>query len=205
MVGERISELLSGSSINNLLSGDFSSLVAIFYLVISLAIYSILIWHFYRFVACRDCFRMNMARYPKFSGFLKYFFVFPFIGFLFFMGFSLMLIFLTKSYGYEDLLSTAFAIVVAIRITSYYSEDLSKDLAKMLPFALLGVVLVNPSYFNVGNIYDKIIGMPDYIMTGLQFIVFIVLIEWIFRIILCIKHAVFHQTYCVSIKQNSGY
>ena len=195
MVGERISELLSGSSINNLLSGDFSSFIAIFYLVISMAIYSILIWHFYRFVASRDCFHIDMSRYPKLTGFLKYFFIFPFIAFLFFMGFALMLIFLTKSYGYEDLLSTAFAIVVAIRITSYYSEDLSKDLAKMLPFALLGVVLVNPSYFDAGNIYDKILGMPDYITTGAQFIVFIILIEWIFRILLAIRYAIFPKKY----------
>ena len=102
-----------------------------------------------------------------------------------------MLIFLTKSYGYEDLLSTSFAIVTAIRITSYYSEDLSKDLAKMLPFALLGVVLVNPSYFDPGSIGARISGLPDYLMVGIQYIVFIILIEWILRILLAIRYAIF--------------
>ena len=198
MVGERLSEFASGFSIDKILIGDFSDFVAVFYLVASIAIYSILIWHFYRYIAKRDCFKMSICRYPKLIGFVKYFFFFPFVAFLFFIGFSLMLIFLTKSYGYEDLLSTSFAIVIAIRITAYYSEDLSRDLAKMLPFALLGVVLVSPSYFDPGSIAARMLGLPDYLILGIQFIVFIILIEWILRISLAIRYAIFPKKQQIS-------
>lgn len=191
MVGEGISEWASGFSLDKILSGDFSGFVAIFYLVISIATYSILIWHFYRYIAIRDCFKISPRRHKKVIGFLKYFLLFPFVAFLYFAGFSLMLLFLTKKYDTDALLSTSFAIVVAIRITAYYSGDLSKDVAKMLPFALLGVVLVDPSYFNVGSIHTKILELPEYSIKIIQFILFMILIEWILRILLAIRYAIF--------------
>jgi hypothetical protein len=191
MVGEGISEWASGFSLDKILSGDFSGFVAIFYLVISIAIYSILIWHFYRYIAIRDCFKISPRRHKKVIGFLKYFLLFPFVAFLYFAGFSLMLLFLTKKYDTDVLLSTSFAIVVAIRITAYYSGDLSKDVAKMLPFALLGVVLVDPSYFNIGSIHTKILELPEYSIKIIQFILFMILIEWILRILLAIRYAIF--------------
>lgn len=43
MVGEGISEWASGFSLDKILIGDFSGFVAIFYLTVSIAIYSILI------------------------------------------------------------------------------------------------------------------------------------------------------------------
>ena len=100
--------------------------------------------------------------------------------------------FLTVDLEINVVLSTSFALIVAIRITSYYNEDLSKDLAKMLPFALLGIFLVDPSYFGLGaepqlTILDSIKEIPQLVTDGLQFIIFIILIEWILRILLTIK------------------
>jgi hypothetical protein len=139
MAFENFSDLTSTFSLKGILSGDLSAFLPIFYLVVSIAIYSIVIWHFYRFIARRDCLTIQSISHPKVVGFLKYFFVFPFIAFLFFLGFSLMMLFLTRDYEILAVLSTSFAVIVAIRITAYYSRDLSKDVAKMLPFALLGL------------------------------------------------------------------
>lgn len=191
MVGEGISEWASGLSLDKILSGDFSGFVAIFYLIISIAIYSILIWHFYRYIARRDCFKISPRRHKKAIGFLKYFLFFPFVAFLFFAGFSLMMLFLTKSYEIPDVLSTSFAIIAAIRICAYYSEDLSKDIAKMLPFALLAIFLVDASYFRFSDITAKIGSLPEFFTVCIQFIVFIILMEWILRILLAIRYAIF--------------
>ena len=191
MVGEGISEWASEFSLDKILSGDFSGFAAIFYLVVSIAIYSILIWHFYRYIARRDCFKISPRRHKKVIGFLKYFLFFPFVAFLFFAGFSLMMLFLTKSYEIPDVLSTSFAIIAAIRICAYYSEDLSKDIAKMLPFALLAIFLVNASYFRFSDITAKIGSLPEFFTVCIQFIVFIILMEWILRILLAIRYAIF--------------
>ena len=191
MVGEGISEWASEFSLDKILSGDFSGFVAIFYLIVSIAIYSILIWHFYRYIARRDCFKISPRRHKKVIGFLKYFLFFPFVAFLFFAGFSLMMLFLTKSYEIPDVLSTSFAIIAAIRICAYYSEDLSKDIAKMLPFALLAIFLVDASYFRFSDITAKIGSLPEFFTVCIQFIVFIILMEWILRIFLAIRYAIF--------------
>ena len=190
MAFERLSELVSEFSLDKILSGDFSDFVAIFYLVISIAIYSILIWHFYRFIARRDCFKLTTRKHKKLIGFLKYFFFYPGVAFLFFAGFSLMMLFITKTYEIETVLSTSFAIIAAIRICAYYNEDLSKDIAKMLPFALLAIFLIDASYFRFGDITAKVYSLPEFFTLCLQFILFIILIEWILRILLTIRYAI---------------
>lgn len=190
MAFENFSDLTSTFSLKSILSGDPSAFLPIFYLVVSIAIYSIVIWHFYRFIARRDCLTIHSVTHPKVVGFLKYFFVFPFIAFLFFLGFSLMMLFLTRDYEILAVLSTSFAVIVAIRITAYYSRDLSKDVAKMLPFALLGLFLVTPTYFSFEEIIDKIYLLPEFFNLCIQFIILITLVEWILRIILAVKNEI---------------
>ena len=197
-----LSEWISKFSLGKILSGDLSDFTPIFYLAISIAIYSVIIWHFYRFIAKRDCFKISECRYPKLVGFLKYFFGFPFVAIIFFLGFSLLLLFLTRNIDVELVLYTSFAIVLAIRITSYYSEDLSKDVAKMLPFALLGIFLVDPSYFDFDLTISNINSLPDYINTFAVFILFIILIEWILRILLTIRYLIFPKKQELSAEES---
>ena len=65
MALENFSEWTAQFSIDRILGGDFSAFISIFYLVIAIAIYSILILHFYRFIATRDCFKIT--RYKDFA------------------------------------------------------------------------------------------------------------------------------------------
>ncbi len=180
-------------SFDKILRGDIDFLLPLFYLIISIAIYSIIIYHFYRYIARRDCFKPSKNKHSKIVGFVKYFLVFPVIAVIFYMGFSLMLIFLTKNYPIDQLLATSFAIIVAIRITSYYTEDLSKDVAKMLPFALLGIFLVDPTYFTIEIVKSRFNALPVNVNNILQFIFLIILVEWILRIILNIVNFIFKK------------
>jgi len=188
--------------INKIMQGDLSGFEPILYLAISIAIYSIFIFHFYRFIARRDCFKIATCRYPKVIGFLKYFFFFPFVAFLFFLGLALIINFLTTDYSTPELLATSFALVLAIRLTAYYNEDLSRDVAKMLPFALLGIFLVSPDYFDFGSqtIQDTISQIPSILRDGLQYIFFIILIEWVLRILLTIRYAIISEKKKVAIE-----
>ena len=127
-----VSKMFEGFSIDNIFSGDLSLFIWLFSIIIIIAIYSIVIYKFYRYIARRDCFKTSKREHSKVVGFFKYLFLFPFIAFLFFMGFSLMLIFLTRDTQVVTVLYTSFILVVAIRITAYYTEELSRDVAKML-------------------------------------------------------------------------
>ncbi len=186
-----ISELTEKFSLDKILGGDFTAFWSLFYLALSIAIYSVLIYHFYRYIARRDCFKPSEQKHSTSVGFLKYALLFPFIAILFFIGFSLMLMFLSKNIEVEVILSTAFAIILAIRICAYYTEDLSRDVAKMLPFALLGIFLVDPSYFAFEDVIERINSLPDFINTAIQFIIFIIIVEWILRAILISKNKIF--------------
>ena len=186
----KINEFAENLSVEKIIGGDFSGLASVFYLAIAIAIYAVIIYKFYRYIATRDCFKPSERKHTKLMGFLKYFFLFPFVAVIYFMGFSLMLLFLSKDISVGVVLSTSFAVILAIRITAYYTEDLSKDLAKMLPFALLGLFLVSPSFFEYQDVIDKVNSFPDFANTAVQFIIFLIIVEWILRILLSIRYTI---------------
>lgn len=163
-----------------------------------------MIWYFYRFIAQRDCFSVEHYRHPVVVSCLGYFLLFPVVATLFFTGFAMILIFLTRNFEIPELLATSFVLVVAIRFTAYYSEDLSKDVAKMLPFAVLGLVVVNPTFFNYDDILLTMNSLPEFFNLAVQFILFIVLIEWGLRIALFVKHLVFSSTHSSKIEERSA-
>jgi len=187
-----ISQWSQNFSLEQILKGNFGAFEALFYLIIMIAIYSVVIYHFYRYIARRDCFKQSKRKHTKLIGFCKYFFLYPFVAILFFLGFSLILISLTKedSYSVVGILQLSFAIILAIRITAYYTEDLSKDVAKMLPFAVLGIFLVDSTYFSLETVYSRISLVPENVNLIVQLLIMIILVEWILRIMLNIKRLI---------------
>ena len=129
-------------------------------------------------------------------GVLKYFFIYPFVAFLFFIGLSIIFNIIAGDMETSLVLSTSFSLIMAIRVTAYYSQDLSKDLAKMLPFALLGVFLIDPSYFGLESQFElgAMIGrfeqIPTLLTEGTQYILLIVIVEWILRLALKIRYMI---------------
>ena len=192
-----VNKWASNFSMEEILSGNLEVFTALFYLIIMIAIYSIVIYHFYRYVARRDCFKPSDKNYSKLICFCKYLFLFPFVAIIFFLGFSLILISLSKDveantgYAIAQVLSLSFSLVIAIRITSYYTEDLSRDVAKMLPFAILGVFLVDSTYFSLDGVIERLSNLPEYVNLMAQFIIMIVLVEWILRASLNVKRYFF--------------
>ena len=79
------------------------------------------------------------------------------------------------------------AIVGAIRVTAYYAADLSKDLAKMLPFTLLGIYLVDTSYLSFNQTLTMIWDIPSYFNILLYYFIFLVLLEVVLRILYTIR------------------
>jgi len=79
------------------------------------------------------------------------------------------------------------SLVVAVRIAAYYKEDLAKDLAKMIPFALLGIFLANTSLFTVEQFVERLDGFIPFIGKIAVFVIFAIGVEAILRVLFLIK------------------
>ena len=162
--------------------------------IIGIVIYAVFIFKFYRFVAKKDIFKLDWQKhnrgeaslFTKLMGgvlyVLEYIVLFPVFTFFWFVVFAALLTFMVKQQAIQNILLISMAIIAAIRMTAYYNEDLSKDLAKMLPFALLGVFIVDLNFFSFSGsivMLKKLFGLWDLMI---YYLVFVVVLEIILRL-----------------------
>ena len=160
-----------------------------------IGIYAIFIFHFYRFLASRDMFKFDLSRYqesrfPALRGFLhivmyivKYIVVFPVFAFFWFAVLTIILIFLSQDRTFSEVLPVALATVSAIRLAAYYNEDLSRDLAKILPFAVLGIFIIDASFFTVEDSLAVLRDANNQRELIFYYFVFLVALEFILRLV----------------------
>ena len=67
-------------------------------------------------------------------------------------------------------------------MTSYYKGDLSKDLAKLLPFTLLAISITKPNFFNIGRIISQISEIPAFFNQIIIYLAFIIVLEIVLRV-----------------------
>ena len=164
--------------------------------VIGMAVYALFVFKFYRFVASRDMFELNLPKYEEsrfrwVRAFLqvtmytaKYIILFPVVAFFWFAVLTLILTFLSKGQSFPEVLLMALATVTAIRVSAYYNEDLSKDLAKILPFAVLAIFLIDASFFKVSESLEVLKEAGDYRENILYYLVFLIAVEFVLRLIM---------------------
>lgn len=170
--------------------GDFFNFLVLVLLVV---IYSIFIWKFYKFVARKNILGLDLNKYNKttnaflakfFAGILyliEYIIVLPFLIFFWFAVFAIFLMILSEL-EIQTLLIISATIVAAIRMTSYYKEDLSKDIAKLLPFTLLATSILTPGFFDVERIISNITIFPSFFGKVFYYLIFIIVLEVILRV-----------------------
>lgn len=120
----------------------------------------------------------------------EYLIVFPILVFIWFGIFSTFMFFLAKDLPVATILLMSMALVATIRITSYYKEDLSKDLGKMIPFALLAIFLVAPNFFSMELVQERFSEVSSFVSDILKFAAFAVTVGWILRILYLVKRKV---------------
>ena len=161
---------------------------------VGVAIYSVLIFNLYRFMSKKDIFNLDFSGFEERSHpvfrktfhlifyIAKYLLVFPLFAFFWFGVLVVMVAFLSKTQEVLDLLLIAMAVLTAVRVTSYYTEDLSRDIAKMLPFALLGIFLIDLRYFDLSTSTDLLNRVGDEWKSIFYYWMFIILLEFVLRI-----------------------
>ena len=173
--------------------------------VLGMALYAIFVFKFYRFIAARDMFALDLSRYQEsrfrwMRGFLhvvlyvvKYVVLFPAFAFFWFAVLTLILTFLSKDRMFSEILLIALATVSAIRVAAYYNEDLSRDLAKILPFAVLAIFLIDGSFFQFSESFEVLKEVNNHRESILYYLLFLVAVEFALRPILAIASYLFRK------------
>ncbi|MBU2562504.1 MAG: hypothetical protein KKF68_02480 [Nanoarchaeota archaeon] len=166
-------------------------------LLLLIVIYAVIVWKGYHFVARKDPLGLNLNKYNIYEHsffarlvagtlyFIEYILVLPFLIFIAFVVFTLMLIILTQNENIAQVLIISATVIGAIRITSYYKEKLSEEIAKMLPLTLLAISVLNPASFSesqqVERIVNHLVQIPNFLNTILYYLLFIIFIEIVLR------------------------
>jgi len=173
--------------------GAFSVLRPLVYLVMTMLIYSAFVFKFYKFISKRDIFELNLSQYSKSKHkgikkslgvvffILEYLVVFPVISLVWVSIISALLFFISKD-PFPLITLAAVGVVVTIRATSYFSEELSKELAKLLPLALLVISLMKISNFAFSNYSEFIRQFPILWENVIYYMLFILAFEVVLRI-----------------------
>ena len=77
--------------------------------------------------------------------------IFPVLAYPWFCVLVILLAFMYNSKTPDDLLFISVAVLAAVRVTAYHNPDLARDIAKILPFGMLGVFLINLGDFDYGK------------------------------------------------------
>ena len=67
-------------------------------------------------------------------------------------------------------------------MVSYYSEDLSRDLAKLLPLTPLDLSMTNPNFFSIERILSHFSEIPTFFGEILIYLAFIIILEIVLRL-----------------------
>ena len=181
------------SALNAALPTSVQKFIAFFVISLGIVVYSIFVWKFYKSIAKKNLMSLNLSKYNKskhptatklIAGGLylaEYALILPILIFLWFTVFTLLLIFITEDLAIGTLLIIAGTVIAAIRMTSYHSEELAKDIAKLIPFTLLATSLLNPQFFSVERIFGLFAQIPSLFGEIGIYLFFIILLELVLR------------------------
>ncbi|HWH08808.1 MAG TPA: hypothetical protein VNX21_06375, partial [Candidatus Thermoplasmatota archaeon] len=146
---------------------------------VGIAAFTMLVFGFFcTYLSRRNPFDARSGPHPttRFMRVMQGMFVFPAVSFLFFGVLAASLFLLGKSQTTEAILLLSMSVVVGVRLTAFVSESAAADLAKLLPLSLLGVLIVDPSYADLGRSwahFTNVLGLTG--VLGRYFLVFIAL------------------------------
>ena len=165
---------------------------------IGMVIYGFFIWNFYRFIARREMIPLGLDKYQtdgkKITSIIayvvKYAVVFPLVVLVWFVVYSTFLFFMAPDIPVGHVFLIVISLVVAVRISAYYKEDLAKDFAKLIPFALLGIFITSNVFFTPNDIVDRAYGFLPFLGKILGFVIYAIIVETMLRILFLIKRKI---------------
>ena len=189
-----ISAFLSGAIVE--LSGLpalWRDIITVLFFILVIFIYSILVWKFYRAVAHKDVIALNLQQYNSleyptlkkmwaaFLYFLEYLVIAPFLIFFWFAVFALVILIFSDGLSVHQTLLLSAAIVGSIRLCAYYSQDLAREVAKLLPLTILGIMILTPGFLSIERAVNSLGQVPEFILTVGYYLAVIITLEIVLR------------------------
>ena len=163
--------------------------------IVSIAVYGIFVFHFYRFVARKDMFSLNLQKHNQarrpflrktisvvFYTF-KFLLLYPIFVFIWFAVIAGLLYLMSRNQSIDNVMLAAMGVVGAIRVCSYYNGALSTDISKILPFALLGIMLIDNTIIQIPNSTEGVREAALRLDTVIYYLVAVVALELVLRIL----------------------
>ena len=165
---------------------------------IGMVVYGIFIWNFYRFLARREMIPLHLTKYQTdgkritsiIAYVFKYVIVFPLVVLIWFVVYSTFLFFMAPDISTEHVFVIVISLVVTVRIAAYYKEDLAKDFAKLIPFALLGIFLTSNIFFTPNDLIERAYGFIPFLGKIIGFVIYAIIVESILRVLFLIKRKI---------------
>ncbi len=162
--------------------------------IIAIAAYSGFVFMFYRLLAKRDLLTLDLKRFENsMTGRIRVFFrsllfvaqyvlLIPILIGFWTVVMATILTLLSDSSDHTRNAMIATSVVGGVRILAYWTEDLSRDVAKMLPFAVLGVFLVGSTSVNFSEFKALYSNLPELADAYLNSLILLSILETVLRV-----------------------
>ncbi len=183
------------NSLTGFLTGETNTMFTLLFFTAIIVLYSVFVYYFYQFLAKKNIIELNLNQYNTYSNpaFVKFFAVvfyileyivfLPVVTFFWFTILAILILILAEGVSINSVLLITTALVASVRATSYVSQNLSRDLAKMIPFTLLAIAITKPGFFEISSLIARISEVPALFTNVPFYLLFIVSIELIMRIV----------------------
>ncbi len=181
------------SEVSSFLSGEAGLVFILLFFTAIIVIYAVFVYFFYTFLAKKNIIELNLNKYNTYSHptltkffaiilyILEYLILLPIVTFFWFTVLAIIIITLSDGLEINTILLISACLVAAVRATSFVNENLSRDLAKMIPFTLLAIAITNPSFFVFDSLINRLLEIPELLSSIPLYLLFIVSIELIMR------------------------
>lgn len=167
-----------------------------------LAIYSIFVWFFYRYISRRE---LIPKFYEKKQVILKkskikialyltaYAILYPVIIFVWFLIYTFLIFIVSHDLSIDLIGFVSLSLLGVIRITAYFKEDLARDVGKTIPFSLLAIFLTsipiysNPNLIQIDYLVSSFSDMAQYLPGIISGVLVMSVLEIILRVAFIIK------------------
>jgi len=161
--------------------------------ILAISAYSIFVFIFYRNLAKRDLITLNLDKYSnnltgKIKKYIKsitfviqYILIIPILLTFWTLVLAIILTLLSPDADHSRNALIATSVVGSVRILSYWTEDLSRDVAKMLPFGVLGVFLVGDAQVQISEIKELLESLEEIATSFISSLFLIAVVEGILR------------------------
>ena len=162
-------------------------------IMLGITVYGVFVFNFYRFLARKDIITLNLQKHNqakrpalrKTITVIFYIFkclvLYPVFVFFWFSVMAGLLYVLSRNHTTETVMLVAMGVVGAIRICAYYKDALATDIAKILPFALLGIMLIDNSIVRIVQSAEGVREAALQWETVVYYLVAVVTIEFVLR------------------------